>query len=58
MLIHDISAKMSFLPAQQDAVEGVLGQAYGLHLKILVGVAVAEVLAGLLIWKRPQLSIH
>ena len=55
-LLQSISAAKTFPASLQAAIAEVVGHAYGLHTRVLVGLASAQLLAIFLVWQRPQLN--
>lgn len=45
-------------PEKRGQVQAIFGKAYNLQLLILIGFTAAQFFVIMLIWRKPQLSIH
>ena len=57
-VLHNLGTIPELSQAAQASVEAAFGGAFAIHVKILLGVVVAQVLAVPLMWRRPQLAFH
>ena len=56
-LQRSISEIHSFPPDVQKQIQAVFAQGYNVQMKIMVGFAAAQVLAVLLLWRKPQIRL-
>lgn len=57
LILQDLSKISTLSSTQQLLVREVFGKAYDIFMKVVVGLAAAQLVAVGLIWKRPQLSM-
>ncbi|KAI9640543.1 hypothetical protein NHQ30_010841 [Ciborinia camelliae] len=58
MLLQDISLISKLPPTVQDMVREIFGDAYNVFAKVILGLAVAQLIIVGLLWRKPQLPLH
>jgi hypothetical protein len=51
-LLHNTATIDNLSPSQREAVVGVFAQSYTTQFRIMIGIAAAQFVAALLVWRR------